>query len=113
MGYPIIDPILSIIISLVILYTGISILLDNIKVLLDSNVLDNDEIEECILCVDGIKGVENIRSRGTKSNIFIDMHLILDEDMTVKQAQEIKNTCKNDLINKFPEIKDILIEIDC
>lgn len=113
LGYPVIDPILSIIIALVILNTGISILLENIKVLLDSNVLDNYEIEECILCVDGVKGVENIRSRGTKSNIFVDMHLILDENMTVKQAQDIKNTCKKDLINKYPEIKDMLIEIDC
>lgn len=58
MGYTIIDPVLSVIIAIIIVNTGISILLDNIKVLLDSNVIDNDEIEGIVLNVDGIEELE-------------------------------------------------------
>lgn len=112
MGYTIVDPILSVIIAIIIVNTGISILLDNIKVLLDSNVIDNDEIERIILNVDGIEGVRNIRSRGTPSNVFVDLHLILDGETNIKNAEIIKNNCKEELVKSFPEIKDMIIEID-
>ena len=112
MGYPMIDPILSIVIAAIILNTGISILLDNIKVLLDSNVLDNDEIEKCVLGISGVEGVRNIRSRGTQSNVFIDMHLVLDGGISVLEAEKIKNECGDRLTDRFPEIKDMIFEID-
>lgn len=80
--------------------------------LLDSNVIDNDEIERIILNVDGIEGVRNIRSRGTPSNVFVDLHLILDGETNIKNAEIIKNNCKEELVKSFPEIKDMIIEID-
>lgn len=111
-GYSIVDPILSVIIAVVILNTGISILLDNVKVLLDSTVIDNAEIESIILNVDGIEGVKNIRSRGTQSNVFVDLHLIFEGNTSVRDAEKIKNACKDELVKSFPEIKDMIIEID-
>ena len=112
MGFTIVDPILSVIIAIIILNTGISILLDNIKVLLDSNILDNGRIENIVLNVEGVKGVSNIRSRGTQSNVFLDLHLILEGDINLRDAEKIKNSCKEELNNNFSVIKDIIIEID-
>lgn len=79
---------------------------------MDTNVIESDEIELYLKDVDGISGVSNIRSRGTQSNVFVDLHLILDGNINVYQAEEIKEECKDILIKKRPEIKDILIEID-
>lgn len=112
MGYTIVDPILSVVIAIIILNTGISILLDNIKVLLDTNVLENEEIERIVLDVDGVRGVSNIRSRGTQSNVFVDLHLILDGDTSVNEAEAIKNNCKDKLNGNFSQIRDMVIEID-
>lgn len=84
MGYEIVDPILSVVIALVIVNTGISILLNNIKILLDANVIDSQEIEKCVMAVDGVEGISNIRTRGTQSTVFLE----------------------------FGEIKDMVIEID-
>lgn len=112
MGYTLVDPVLSIIIAILILNTGISILLENVKVLLDTNVIENCEIEKIVQNVDGVKGVTDIRSRGTQSNVFIDLHLILDGTLNVEDAEKIKNSCKDDLKKNFSEIKDIIIEID-
>lgn len=112
LGYTIVDPILSVIIAIIIINTGISILLDNIRVLLDSNVLDNDAVEKCVMSIDGVEGTTNIRSRGTRSTVFLDLHLILNPDITVNEAETIKNDCKLKLTKEFGEIEDILIEID-
>ena len=112
MGLTLVDPILSVVIAIIIVNTGISILLENIKVLLDTNVLENDEIEKIILNVEGVKGVSDIRSRGTKSSVFVDFHLILDGNINVSDAQKIKNDCKCELTKNFSQIKDMLIEID-
>ena len=43
--------ILSIIIAAVIINTGITIVLENVQVLLDSSVFDTNEVEKCILAV--------------------------------------------------------------
>ena len=112
MGYTIVDPILSIIFAIIIVNTGISILLNNIKILLDTNVIESEEIESYLEDIDGIKGLTNIRSRGTQSNIFVDFHLVLDGNIDVNQAYKIKQQCKDRLFEKRNEIKDIMIEID-
>lgn len=112
MGYTIVDPILSIIFAIIIVNTGISILLNNIKILLDTNVIESEEIESYLEDIDGIKDLTNIRSRGTQSNIFVDFHLVLDGNIDVNQAYKIKQQCKDRLFEKRNEIKDIMIEID-
>jgi divalent metal cation (Fe/Co/Zn/Cd) transporter len=62
--------------------------------------------------VEGVMGTANIRSRGTQSNVFVDLHVILDGNVSVDEAEKIKNKCKEELNKNFAEIKDILIEID-
>ena len=111
-GLIILDPILSVIISLLIVRTGILILKSNIDILLDINVIDSKDIEKSIENIYGVNNIHNIRTRGTKSNVHLDMHLVVDNNISITQAYHVSKSCKNTLYTKFPEIKDILIQIE-
>lgn len=111
-GYTFLDPILSLGISLLIIKTGLTILWTNINVLLDKNILPPADIETVSLSVEGVKNVHNIRTRGTASSIFLDMHLVVSNDLSLYDAHALSHRCENKIREKYPEIKDVLIHIE-
>ena len=111
-GLTILDPILSLAISLLIIKTGFTIMKSNLDILLDINILDSSEIENEIRNIYGVNNIHNIRTRGTKSAVYVDMHLVVDDYLSITQAHQISKSCKNTLFNKFPEIKDITIQVE-
>ncbi|MDO5825022.1 MAG: hypothetical protein BZ137_02675 [Methanosphaera sp. rholeuAM130] len=108
----IIDPIVSIIIALVIIKTGIDILKDNFNILLDANVIPTANIYNIVYKIDGVKNVHNVRTRGTTSNVYVDMHLVVNSDLSMKEAYSISRCCKDTLIDSYDEVKDVLIHLE-
>ena len=99
------DPILSLGISILIIRTGLSILMDR-------NIIESQSIKNEINNIYGVYDIHNVRTRGTKSAVYLDMHMVVNDNISVNQANQISNTVKNTLYHKFPEIKDILIQIE-
>lgn len=112
MGYPILDPILSIIIALLIIKTAFEILFNNLNVLIDKSIIAPEDVLKVLEHVDGINEVHNIRTRGTNSNVFLDMHLVVDDNLNIKQAHKIAHICEDELKSKYPQIEDVLIHLE-
>ncbi|RAP51894.1 MAG: hypothetical protein BZ133_02080 [Methanosphaera sp. SHI613] len=108
----IIDPIISIIIALIIIKTGIEILKNNFNILLDANVIPTANIYNIVYKIDGVRNIHNVRTRGTTSNVYVDMHMVVDSDLSMKEAYEISEQCKKSLIDSYDEIKDVLIHLE-
>ena len=111
-GLTILDPILSIIISLMIMKTGVTILKENLDILLDINVIDCDLIQTELKNIYGVNNIHNVRTRGTNSAVYVDMHLVVDNHLSIEEAYQISKSCKNTLYSKHPEIKDIVIQVE-
>lgn len=111
-GLTILDPLLSVGISLLIIRTGFTIMKTNLDILLDINIIDCDDIKKELNHIYGVKHVHNVRTRGTKSSVHVDMHLVVDDNISITQANQISKSCKRTLFNKFPEIKEILIQVE-
>lgn len=108
----IIDPIISIIIALIIIKTGIDIIKNNFNILLDANVIPTANIYNLAYKVDGVENIHNVRTRGTTSNVYIDMHMVVSSDKSVKEAYQISCLVKKTLIDSYEEVKDVLIQIE-
>lgn len=111
-GYTILDPILSVIIALLIIKTGLSILWSNINILLDKNMLPTDDIKKLVKTIYGVENVHNVRTRGTSSNTFLDMHIVVSNNLSLEHAHQISHCCENTIRSKYPEVKDVLIHIE-
>ena len=109
---PIIDVITSFIISFLILYSSYEILKDNLSPLIDRNIIDEDTVLEILKDFKSIHDIHNIRSRGFKDYIFIDMHIKVDSNLNVDEAHTLVHNVEDTLSNKLNKEIDLIIHVE-
>ena len=107
-----VDPVISIIITVIILKTAIDIFRTNFKILLDANMIDAEEVINLLSDVDGVFNVHNVRTRGSTSNVYMDMHMVMDSDLSIDEAYDISKHCEKIIMDNYPEVKDVLIHLE-
>lgn len=112
LGLPILDPILSFLIALLIIKTGLEILYENLNILMDKEVYDDEKIRNIIMEKKEVIDVHNIRTRGTPAEVHLDMHMVVSGKLSLKEAHDISHRCENMIRYEIPEIKDVLIHIE-
>lgn len=85
------DIILSFIVIIIILKTAFQVIKDAINILSDTRLIDPDQITKLIYTFSEVKDIHMIRSRGLEGYGFIDLHIMVDEDMTVKEAHKLNH----------------------
>lgn len=61
---------------------------------------------------DGVIAIDKCFARKMGLEYYIDMHVIVDGNISVYQGHEISHNVKNRLINSFPHITNVLIHIE-
>lgn len=62
--------------------------------------------------VDGVRGTEKCFVRKTGMYYFVDLHILVEGDLSVHEGHAIAHAVKDDLRMKLPEIADILIHVE-
>jgi cation diffusion facilitator family transporter len=113
LGFPILDPIVTIVISLFIAHAGYDIIKEGSKVLCDSAAIVNDKkIADIVLGIKGVKACHKIRSRGRSDDIHVDLHVQVNPDMHVDSAHKISYAIEEAIKNGIPEVTDVVIHIE-
>lgn len=71
-----------------------------------------NKVIETSLSVDGVIAIDKCFARKMGVQYYVDMHVIVDGNITVYTGHEISHSVKNKLINSFPNISDVLIHIE-
>lgn len=109
---PILDQITAIVIGLVILKTAFDIFKESSFYLSDGFDLDLLKLyKEDILTVDGIKEVPVLRARNLGANIFLDVTVRMNPNLTVKESHDIVDDMEQQLQKKF-NIFDIDVHVE-
>lgn len=112
MGFTIVDPIIAVIIAILIAKMGIDIIKSSSSILLDSAPLDEETIRSIVCKVPEVKECHKIRSRGSPSHIYVDLHLTLESSSTLSEAHEISHVVENKLKSAIPEIEDVVVHME-
>jgi cation diffusion facilitator family transporter len=113
MGFPILDPIVTMLISLFIAYAGFSILRESSNVLVDSAaILDTKRIEDIVFEIKGVKNCHKIRTRGRPDDIHVDLHVQVSGQMHVDNAHKISYAIEDAIKNGIPEVTDVIVHIE-
>ena len=113
MGFPIIDPVVTFIISLFIAYSGFEIIRQQSGILCDAVAIsDVDKIKEIVLKIDGVKSCHKIRSRGRLDDIYLDLHVQVDADITFKNVHLMNHNIQKEIIENFPNIVDVMVHME-
>ncbi|MCC3869239.1 cation diffusion facilitator family transporter [Terrisporobacter mayombei] len=113
LGLPqIIDPIISIVISLFILKASYEIFKESIGILLDKAVVGEEKITEILNSFDEIKNIHKIRSRGSANDIYVDMHIMIDANTTTEAAHSLSHNIERQIKNKINPNCQVIIHIE-
>lgn len=113
MGLPqIIDPIISIIISLLILRASYEIFKESIGILLDKAMIGEEKIIEILNTFSEIKNIHNIRSRGVENDIYVDMHIMIDADTSTEDAHKLSHNIEREIKNNINSNCQVIIHIE-
>jgi cation diffusion facilitator family transporter len=101
-GLNFIDAIFGIAIGAYIIYSAYEIIEESVLILLDRSLEPNmvAKIGEIISKTKGVKGYHWLKTRTDGSHNFVEVHLVLDPNMTIAQAHEIAEG----IINKIVEL---------
>ena len=112
LGYPFLDPVAALFISLFIGYAAIDILKESSQVLSDAAAIPKDEIENVVRSIKGVKECHRIRSRGRVDDIHIDLHVLVDPEMHVHQAHHLSYAIENKIKRDFQGVTDVVVHME-
>jgi cation diffusion facilitator family transporter len=113
LGLPaIIDPIASLVVAGFILHASYEVFKSTIDVLVDTAIIDEEDIKEVLKEFKTIEGVHNIRSRGSENNVYIDMHIMVDPSITVENSHVLNHDIEDRIREKINKNAQVIIHIE-
>ena len=113
LGLPIIiDSIISIIISFFILYASYEIFKESIGILLDSAVVEEEQIKEIVNNFVEVKDIHKIRSRGSSNDMHVDMHIMVEPKMSIEESHILSHKIENEVKEKISNNCQVIIHVE-
>lgn len=113
LGLPaIIDPIASLVVAGFILHASYEVFKSTIDVLVDTAIIDEDDIREVLKEFKTIKSVHKIRSRGSESNVHIDMHIMVDPNLTVEDSHVLNHDIEDLIQEKINKSAQVIVHTE-
>lgn len=114
LGYPLADAIAAIVVALMIAKIGLNLVLESIKELVDTSLPPElvAEIRSTIMGIDGVEGIHLLRTRHMGEDALIDAHIVVDPRISVSEGHSIGDTVRDELIERFDDVMDVLVHVD-
>ncbi len=113
-GYPVMEPIASLIICIFIEKAAIDIFRDAIDKMVDKSCDSETEkrIRAVAESVEGVKGVDVLRTRVFGNKIYVDMEISADGEKPLKETHAIAENVHDAIENNFPKVKHIMVHVN-
>ena len=112
LGFPRVDPIMSLFIVFMIGRMAVAVLRHTSYVLCDKAVIDSQEISAIAMMVKGVKNCHQIRTRGREDQIMVDLHINVDESMRVGDAHDLADKIEDAVKAKFAGVSEVIVHIE-
>lgn len=108
------DAIGAVIVSIFIIYPSYKIFKKAILNILDESVDPEtlSKIEQITLQTKDVKEVHDIRTRKAGETFFVDMHILVDGHISVREGHDISEAVKTNLMKSNEDILDVLIHLE-
>jgi cation diffusion facilitator family transporter len=112
MGYPLADPIIALIITGLIILTGLEIMKDSSGVLLDKALIEESAIRRIAESVDGVCNCHRVRTHGTLGEIYIDLHIGVDPALSIDEAHKVGMAVEGRIKGSIEGVKDVVVHME-
>ena len=114
MGIPVCDPIASVIICVFIIKAAWDIFYSATNEVIDraADAETCAELRKEIMSVDGVLGIDDLKTRLFGSKIYVDVEIAADGSQTLFEAHAIAQNVHDRLEREFPKIKHCMVHIN-
>lgn len=112
LGFPMADPIAALIVTLFILFSAIGVFRQAFRTLSDHARISAEDIRSTAEGVPFVRQVHGVRTRGTESEVYVDLHLLVDPAMTVAEAHQVGDCIEAAVKAVHPEVQEVLVHIE-
>ena len=112
-GYPWIDSIAALIVSMMIIHLGANLIIEGLNELIDTGVSEatKQEIKKVMLDFKQVQDIVQLRTRLMAGKIFIDAHLRTNAHLSASEASLITKKIETKLKEHNSKIHDVLIQL--
>lgn len=112
LGFPIADSVMALVVMVAILYTAYDVFRAAFETLSDKARIPEEELRAAVEAVPGVENAHRIRTRGTRGDVYADLHVLVDPNMTVAVSHELADRVESEIVHRFPQVKDVLVHIE-
>lgn len=114
LGYPILDPIASIVICVMIAKASIDIFRDAIDKMVDHScdAKTEESMKREILKVPGVRRVDLLKTRLFGSKMYVDIEIAADGNISLFDAHDIAENVHHTIENKFKDVKHCMVHVN-
>lgn len=114
LGFPILDPIASVVICIFIEKAAVDIFRDAIDKMVDKSCPDEtvEKMKEIILAQQGVEEINEIKTRLFGSKIYVDVEIAVDGDKTLTEAHTVAEKAHDAIENSFEYVKHCMVHVN-
>lgn len=114
MGFPILDPLVSIIICIFIEKVAFDIFKDAVDKMIDKSGPEELtlQLQEVIITQEGVQRIDDIKTRMFAAKLFVDVEIAADGTMTLNDAHKIAERVHDVVEDRFPEVKHCMVHVN-
>ena len=114
LGYPVMEPIASLVICLFILKAAYDIFRDATAKMVDHacDAETEQRLADCVREEPSVLGIDSLQTREFGSRIYVDLEIRLDEGLSLVEAHAIAERVHDRIEREFPSVKHIMVHVN-
>jgi cation diffusion facilitator family transporter len=113
-GFGYLDAVAAVAVAAFIAKIGIGLGWQALRELVDTGLGadEREAIRRAIEEVAGVRALHLLRTRRAGAEVFVDVHILVDRDLSVSEGHQIGEVVRKGLIEKIPAVVDVMVHID-
>lgn len=114
MGFPMLDPLASVVICLFVVKAAVDIFRDAISKMTDKSCDQEtvNEMHDCIMNIQGVEGIDLLKTRSFGSKYYVDIEIKADGDKKLWEAHAIAENVHHAIEQRFPLVKHCMVHVN-
>lgn len=114
LGYPVLEPLASVVICLFIIKASVDIFRDAVDKMVDKSCDDKtvEEMRTEIINQDGVVSLISLQTRMFGSKIYVDVVISTNASISLREAHAIAEAVHDKIEKKFPSVKHCMVHVD-
>lgn len=114
MGYPYLDSVASIVISVLVMKAACDIFMDAVEKMIDTSC-DRETVKELrgvIEAQEGVLGISTLNTRMFGSKIYVDVEIEADGDKTLREAHDVAEKVHHAIEDHMENVKHCMVHVN-